>query len=243
MEPFIEKCKESVWKYKRDVGGSCLEPRGLLGGYGAPLRHLSRRLYRVRMVEPSSRSGKRACSTRASRSCPTAPAAAPPLSSHEVAQGYKDVKERSAIVTLQGEGRRTPISWPGPPPPGRCPPTWRCASIPHETYCECQLRGRRPISWPRRWSHAVLARGNECRCWKPMPGAELGGHGIRAAVSTSWAKTGKARWYVICDDYVTLTDGTGIVHIAPGLRRGRRTAWAGENELPFVQLVDTAGQV
>ncbi len=60
---------------------------------------------------------------------PYCPRCGTPLSSHEVAQGYKDVKERSAIA-VQGQRARMPTSWPGPPPPGLCPPTWRCVSTP-----------------------------------------------------------------------------------------------------------------
>ena len=77
---------------------------GLLGRHGASLHHLRQQLYRIRMVGAQDHFRQGACCTRAIRSCPTAPAAAPPLSSHEVAQGYKDVKERSAVVRFKVKG-------------------------------------------------------------------------------------------------------------------------------------------
>ena len=101
---------------------------------------------------------------------PYCPRCGTALSSHEVAQGYKEVSERSGHGSLQGRRPwRIPISSPGPPRPGRCPATWPCASTRNEDLLRVPDWMGRPTSWRRRWLHAVLWRERRmrARCSKP----------------------------------------------------------------------------
>ena len=164
----------------------------------------------------------RACSTRATRSCPTARAAARRCPPTRWPRAIRTSRRRPSIVRFKVKrpGEHLP-SAPGPPRPGRCPPTSRCASTRDEDL-RPRRDGRRDLHpGRRRWCETRAGRGREGAA-RPSPGAELVGTEYEPLYRLRRQAAQERGWRVVADDYVTLTDGTGIVHIAPGLRRGRR---------------------
>ena len=170
---------------------------------------------------------------------PYCPRCGTPLSSHEVAQGYKDVKERSAVAKFTSQGRGRLSSSPGPPPLGPCPRMSRCACTPTDDYVKVQsgdgtdlLYGRGPRRLGAGRGEQTSSRDLREKNWSIANMIPL----------FDFVRPDQKCWYVTCDEYVTLTDGTGIVHIAPAF--GEDDANVGRQYgLPFVQLVDAKGEM
>ena len=175
---------------------------------------------------------------------PYCPRCGTPLSSHEVAQGYKDVKERSAIAKFPVKGEDAYIlAWTTTP--WTLPSNVALCVNPDETYVKVKMKEDGTVYYmAQALCDTVLGEGTydvletfvgkdlEYKEYEPL---------FDYAVATC-EKQHKKAFYIVCDNYVTLTDGTGVVHIAPAF--GEDDSKVGRKyDLPFVQLVDGKGEM
>ena len=246
LEPFIASCKESVWTYK-----SMWEKFSEMVGFWLDMEH-PYVTYHNDYIESEwwalSEIYKKGLLYRGFKIVPYCPRCGTPLSSHEVAQGYRAVKERSAVVRFPAADEDafflawTTTPWTLPSNTALCVnPTVDYVRVRAadgkvyymaEALCD-RIFGKTEDGAP---AYTVLAR---------MKGADLAGRAYRplwdAAAKTAAAQ-GKRAHYIVTDGYVTTSDGTGIVHIAPAF--GEDDARVGrDNELPFIQFVDTHGNL
>ncbi len=234
VAPFIEKCKESVWKYK-----SMWEQFSNVIGFWADMddpyvtyhnSYIESEWWALKQI------WDKGLLYKGFKVVPYCPRCGTPLSSHEVAQGYKDVKERSAIVRFKKKGEDVYfLAWTTTP--WTLPSNVALCVNPDEEYSKVKqgdytyILASALVETVLKEDYTVL----ETYKGKELEGIEYeplwGGLNVK----------GKA-WYVVCDNYVTLTDGTGIVHIAPAF--GEDDSRIGRNyNLPFVQLVDAQGNL
>ena len=234
VAPFIEKCKESVWKYK-----SMWEQFSNVIGFWADMddpyvtyhnSYIESEWWALKQI------WDKGLLYKGFKVVPYCPRCGTPLSSHEVAQGYKDVKERSAIVRFKKKDEDVYfLAWTTTP--WTLPSNVALCVNPDEEYSKVKqgdytyILASALVETVLKEDYTVL----ETYKGKELEGIEYeplwGGLNIK----------GKA-WYVVCDNYVTLTDGTGIVHIAPAF--GEDDSRIGRNyNLPFVQLVDAQGNL
>ena len=168
------------------------------------------------MVGAESRSGKRGLLYKGFKIVPYCPRCGTPLSSHEVAQGYKDVKERSAIAKFKVKGEDAYIlAWTTTP--WTLPSNVALCVNPDETYVKVKCSGRHGLLSGR---GAVLTRvlgEGYLRCPGDLYREKIWNTKSMSRCSICVAACEKRieAFYVVCDTYVTLTDGTGVVHIAP----------------------------
>ena len=234
VAPFIEKCKESVWKYK-----SMWEQFSNVIGFWADMddpyvtyhnSYIESEWWALKQI------WDKGLLYKGFKVVPYCPRCGTPLSSHEVAQGYKDVKERSAIVRFKKKDEDVYfLAWTTTP--------WTLTSNvalcvnPDEEYSKVK-QGDYTYILASALVETVLKE--DYTVLKNYKGKELEGIEYEPLWGGLNVK-GKA-WYVVCDNYVTLTDGTGIVHIAPAF--GEDDSRIGRNyNLPFVQLVDAQGNL
>ncbi len=234
VAPFIEKCKESVWKYK-----SMWEQFSNVIGFWADMddpyvtyhnSYIESEWWALKQI------WDKGLLYKGFKVVPYCPRCGTPLSSHEVAQGYKDVKERSAIVRFKKKGEDVYfLAWTTTP--WTLPSNVALCVNPDEEYSKVKqgdytyILASALVETVLKEDYTVL----ETYKGKELEGIEYeplwGGLNVK----------GKA-WYVVCDNYVTLTDGTGIVHIAPAF--GEDDSRIGRNyNLPFVQLVNAQGNL
>ena len=234
VAPFIEKCKESVWKYK-----SMWEQFSNVIGFWADMddpyvtyhnSYIESEWWALKQI------WDKGLLYKGFKVVPYCPRCGTPLSSHEVAQGYKDVKERSAIVRFKKKDEDVYfLAWTTTP--WTLPSNVALCVNPDEEYSKVKqgdytyILASALVETVLKEDYTVL----ETYKGKELEGIEYeplwGGLNVK----------GKA-WYVVCDNYVTLTDGTGIVHIAPAF--GEDDSRIGRNyNLPFVQLVDAQGNL
>lgn len=235
LEPFITKCKESVWKYKgmwEDFSGTV----GFWADMDDPYV-----TYDNNFIESEWWALKQIWDKgllyKGHKIVPYCPRCGTPLSSHEVAQGYKDVKERSATAKfiVKGEENTYFLAWTTTP--WTLPSNVALCVNPEETYVKIKVGDEYYIlaealveaNIEDEYETVATYKGKELEYKEYEP--------LFAFVSPK-----EKCWYVTCDNYVTLTDGTGIVHIAPAF--GEDDANVGRNYgLPFVQLVDGKGEM
>ncbi len=245
--PFIDKCKESVWKYK-----GMWEDFSSTVGFWADMDN-PYVTYHDDYIESEWWALKQIWDKgllyKGFKVVPYCPRCGTPLSAQEVAQGYKTVKERSAIVRFKAVGEDayflawTTTPWTLPSNVGLC-------VNPEESYCKVKAADGYTYYMAEALLDKVLGRlGDEekgipaYRILEKYKGTELEYREYEplfACAGESAAKQHKKGHYVVCDSYVTMSDGTGIVHIAPAFgeddgRVGRRY------DLPFVQFVDGKG--
>ena len=234
VAPFIEKCKESVWKYKgmweefSDVIGFWADMNDPYVTYHDS--YIESEWWALKQI------WDKGLLYKGFKVVPYCPRCGTPLSSHEVAQGYKDVKERSAIVRFKKKDEDvyflawTTTPWTLPSNVALCVnPEEEYVKVKHGDYT--YILASALVETVLKEDYTVL----ETYKGKELEGIEYeplwGGLNVK----------GKA-WFVVCDSYVTLTDGTGIVHIAPAF--GEDDSRIGRNyDLPFVQLVDAQGNL
>ncbi|MBQ6807614.1 MAG: isoleucine--tRNA ligase, partial [Firmicutes bacterium] len=232
LDPFIQECKQSVWGYK-----GMWEDFSRTVGYWVDMDH-PYVTYDNDYIESVWWSLKQIWDKgllyKGFKIVPYCPRCGTPLSSHEVAQGYKDVKERSAIVRFKVVGEDayflawTTTPWTLPSNVGLC-------VHPEHEYCQVKC-GEYTYYMAEALVPTVL--GEEAEILRRMPGKELEYKEYEPLFRFVTPK--EKAWYVTCDEYVTLTDGTGIVHIAPAF--GEDDANVGRRYgLPLVQLVDSKG--
>ena len=242
LEPFIEHCKESVWKYK-----GMWEKFSNTVGFWADMEH-PYVTYHNSFIESEWWALKEIWNKgllyKGFKIVPYCPRCGTPLSSHEVAQGYKDVKERSAIAKFPVKGEDAYIlAWTTTP--WTLPSNVALCVNPDETYVKVKMKEDGTVYYmAQALCDTVLGEGTydvletfvgkdlEYKEYEPL---------FDYAVATC-EKQHKKAFYVVCDNYVTLTDGTGVVHIAPAF--GEDASKVGRKyDLPFVQLVDGKGEM
>ncbi len=236
LEPFINKCKESVWKYKgmwEDFSGTV----GFWADMDDPYV-----TYHNDFIESEwwalKQIWEKGLLYKGHKIVPYCPRCGTPLSSHEVAQGYKDVKERSATAKFGviGEENTYFLAWTTTP--WTLPSNVALCVNPAEEYVKIKADGVFYIL------AKALVEANfpetEYEVVESYVGKEL--EYKEYTPLFDFKKLDKKGHYIVCDDYVTLTDGTGIVHIAPAF--GEDDNRVGQNyELPFLQLVDSKGEM
>ena len=242
LEPFIEHCKESVWKYK-----GMWEKFSNTVGFWADMEH-PYVTYHNSFIESEWWALKEIWNKgllyKGFKIVPYCPRCGTPLSSHEVAQGYKDVKERSAIAKFPVKGEDAYIlAWTTTP--WTLPSNVALCVNPDETYVKVKMQEDGTVYYmAQALCDTVLGEGTydvletfvgkdlEYKEYEPL---------FDYAVATC-EKQHKKAFYIVCDNYVTLTDGTGVVHIAPAF--GEDDSKVGRKyDLPFVQLVDGKGEM
>ena len=235
IAPFIEKCKESVWKYK-----GMWEDFSKDVGFWADMDH-PYVTYDNSFIESEWWALKQIWDKgllyKGFKIVPYCPRCGTPLSSHEVAQGYKDVKERSAIAKFRVKGEEAFIlAWTTTP--WTLPSNVALCVNAAEDYVKVESKGE-TYYLAAALCDTVLGEG-EYTVLETYKGADLEGKEYEPLFDFVSPK--EKCWYVVCDDYVTLTDGTGVVHIAPAF--GEDDAKVGRKYgLPLVQLVDGKGQM
>ena len=247
LEPFIKKCKESVWKYKgmwEDFSGTV--------GFWADMEH-PYVTYDNNFIESEWWALKKIWDKgllyKGFKIVPYCPRCGTPLSAQEVAQGYKDVKERSAIVRFKVKDEDAYIlAWTTTP--WTLPSNLALCVNPKEDYAKVKAADGRVYYMACALLDTVLGRlaeeGKDAyEVLATYKGTELEGkeyEPLYQCAADEAAKQRKKAFYVVCDEYVTLTDGTGVVHIAPAF--GEDDANVGRKyDLPFVQLVNDKGQL
>lgn len=247
LAPFIDKCKESVWKYKgmwEDFSGTV----GFWADMDDPYV-----TYHDDFIESEWWALKtiwdRGLLYKGFKIVPYCPRCGTPLSSHEVAQGYRDVKERSAIVRFKVKDEDAYIlAWTTTP--WTLPSNVALCVNPVESYAKVKAADGKVYYMAEALLDAVLGRlgSEEVKAYEVLErytGQELEYKEYEPLFACSAAVAEKQRkkgYYVTCDSYVTLTDGTGVVHIAPAF--GEDDANVGRKyDLPFVQLVDGKGNM
>ncbi len=240
LEPFIKECKESVWKYK-----GMWEDFSNTVGFWADMDD-PYVTYDNNFIESEWWALKQIWDKKllykGFKVVPYCPRCGTPLSSHEVAQGYKDVKERSAIARFKAKGEDAYIlAWTTTP--WTLPSNLALCVNPKEDYVKVKTGDGYTYYIAQALADTVL--GGDYEVLETYKGKDLEYKEYEPLFDCSVPlveKQHKKAFYVVCDTYVTLTDGTGIVHIAPAF--GEDDANVGRRyELPFVQLVDAKGDM
>ena len=235
LAPFIEKCKESVWKYK-----GMWEEFSDVVGFWADMDD-PYVTYHNNFIESEWWALKQIWDKgllyKGFKIVPYCPRCGTPLSSHEVAQGYKDVKEKSAVAKFKLKGKDEYfLAWTTTP--WTLPSNVALCVNPDETYAKVEKDGEVYIL-AEALCDANLGEGTY-KILEKYKGKDL--EYIEYEPLFDFVKTDKKAWFITCDSYVTLTDGTGIVHTAPAF--GEDDSRVGRNyDLPFVQLVDSKGEM
>ena len=247
LAPFIDKCKESVWKYK-----GMWEDFSRTVGFWADMDN-PYVTYDDNFIESEWWALKtiwdKGLLYKGFKIVPYCPRCGTPLSSHEVAQGYKAVKERSAIVRFKVKGEDAYfLAWTTTP--WTLPSNVALCVNPEETYLKVKAADGYTYYIEKALADKVLGslaeEGKaayevlETYVGKDLEYKEY--EPLYKCAGDAAEKQKKKAHFVTCDDYVTMTDGTGIVHIAPAF--GEDDSRIGRNyELPFVQFVDGKGDL
>ncbi len=241
LEPFIEKCKESVWKYKgmwEDFSGTV--------GFWADMDN-PYVTYDDNFIESEWWALKEIWNKdllyKGFKIVPYCPRCGTPLSAQEVAQGYKDVKERSAVVRFKCVDEDAYIlAWTTTP--------WTLPSnvalCMHPEYEYVKVKNNKDgLTYYMAQALVATVLGDDVEVLETYKGKDLEHKAyvpLFPYADGVIAKQNKKAHYVVCDEYVTLTDGTGVVHIAPAF--GEDDAQVGRKyDLPFVQMVDGKGEM
>ena len=236
MEPFIQHCKDSVWKYK-----GMWEEFSDAVGFWADMEH-PYVTYDNNYIESEWWALKQIWDKKllykGYKIVPYCPRCGTPLSSHEVSQGYKDVKERSAIARFKVKGEDAYIlAWTTTP--WTLPSNVALCVNPDETYIKVKMKEEDYVYYlAQALADTVLGEGTY-DVLETYKGTDLEYKEYEALYPV---ETKKKAYYVVCDSYVTMTDGTGVVHIAPAF--GEDDSKVGRKyDLPFLQMVDENGMM
>ena len=235
LEPFITKCKESVWKYK-GMWEDFSQTVGFWADMDDPYV-----TYDNNFIESEWWALKKIWDKnllyKGYKIVPYCPRCGTPLSSHEVAQGYKDVKEKSAIAKFKVKGTDNEYFLAWTTTPWTLPSNVALCVNPVEKYVKINNEGNIYIL-----AEALIPSviEGEYSVIEEYTGKDLEYKEYEPLFD--FANPDKKAYYVVCDSYVTLTDGTGIVHIAPAF--GEDDSRVGRTyDLPFVQMVDSKGEM
>ena len=257
MEPFIKQCKESVWKYK-GMWEDFSETVGFWADMDDPYV-----TYDDNFIESEWWALKQIWDKKllykGFKTVPYCPRCGTPLSAQEVAQGYKTVKERSAVVRFKAAGEEAYfLAWTTTP--WTLPSNLALCVNPEETYCKVKAadgytyymaqalldKVLGPLTeTDEKTGQAVQEKVPAYTVLETYKGTDLEYKEYEPLFHFADAlveKQHKKAFFVTCDSYVTMTDGTGIVHIAPAF--GEDDAQVGRKyDLPFVQLVNGKGEL
>ena len=236
LAPFITKCKESVWKYK-----GMWEDFSQTVGFWADMEH-PYVTYDNNFIESEwwalKKIWEKGLLYKGYKIVPYCPRCGTPLSSHEVAQGYKDIKERSAVVRFKVKDEDAYIlAWTTTP--WTLPSNVALCVNPNEKYVKVANDGY--VYYMAEALVDTVLKG-DVEILETYIGRDLEYKEYEPLFSFDSVKLNKKAFYVTCDTYVTLTDGTGVVHIAPAF--GEDDSIVGKNyDLPFLQLVNEKGEM
>ena len=245
LEPFIEHCKESVWKYK-----GMWEEFSRKVGFWADMDD-PYVTYHNEFIESEwwalKKIYERGLLYKGFKIVPYCPRCGTPLSSHEVAQGYKTVKERSAVVRFKAVDEDAYyLAWTTTP--WTLPSNVALCVNPDETYCKVKAADGKIYYMAEALLDSVLGALDEEKPYEVLQkfvGKELeykAYEPLYACAGEACAKQHKKAHFITCDHYVSMGDGTGIVHIAPAF--GEDDSRIGRNyDLPFVQFVNAKGEL
>jgi len=236
IEPFIKECKKSVWKYKTEW-----EEMSERVGFWADMEdpyvtyednYIESEWWSLKEIH------KKGLLYKGHKIVPYCPRCGTALSSHEVAQGYKNVKETSAYVrfAVKGEENTYLLAWTTTP--WTLPSNLALCVNPHDTYCKFIVDGQTIIM--AKALIDVIYPDKEIQILAEMPGCDLRGLEYVPLFDFAVGKLKKKAWFVVCDEYVTMSDGTGIVHIAPAYGEDDYRVCR-DNDVPFVNFVDAQG--
>lgn len=248
MEPFIKQCKESVWKYK-----GMWEDFSSTVGFWADMEH-PYVTYDDNYIESEWWALKEIWNKgllyKGFKIVPYCPRCGTPLSAQEVSQGYKTVKERSAIVRFKAKGEDAYfLAWTTTP--WTLPSNLALCVNPDETYCKVKAADGYTYYMAEALLDKVLgkiAKEEGERAYEVLEtykGRDLEYREYEplfACAGEAAAKQKKKAHYVTCDNYVTMSDGTGIVHMAPAFGEDDNRVCR-EYGIPFVQFVDGQGNM
>jgi len=265
LEPFLEKCKESVWKYK-----GMWEDFSNTVGFWADMDD-PYVTYHNEYIESVWWSLKQVWDKgllyKGFKIVPYCPRCGTPLSSHEVAQGYKDVKEKSVIAKFRLKGKENEYILAWTTTPWTLPSNVALCVNPDETYVKVKVQvdaagnvlgkssscNHNHDHKDHKHEEAVAVGTEKYILAEALLKVLEGAYEIEERYSGKdleyteyeplfdYATLDKKAHFVTCDSYVTLTDGTGVVHIAPAF--GEDDSRIGRNyDLPFVQLIDGKGE-
>ncbi len=253
LEPFIHECKESVWKYKgmwEDFSGTV--------GYWADMED-PYVTYSNDFIESEwwalKQIWEKGLLYKGFKIVPYCPRCGTPLSSHEVAQGYKDVKEKSVIAKFKLKDAENEYILAWTTTPWTLPSNVGLCVNPEETYVKVavnlnakgdMIKADSEDNTTVRTEKYILAEAllsvvdGDYTIEETYTGTDLEYKEYEPLFD--YATPDKKAYFVTCDTYVTLSDGTGVVHIAPAF--GEDDARVGRKyDLPFVQLVDGKGEM
>ena len=238
--PFIQKCKESVWKYKGEW-----EVMSDRMGFWADMDnpyitydndYIESEWWALKTIY------EKGLLYKGHKIVPYCPRCGTALSSHEVAQGYKEVKETSATVRFRVPDEENTFFLAWTTTPWTLPSNVSLCVNPDVTYAYVRVDGRETLIMAKDLIETVL-EGHETEIVKEVLGKELEyKHYEPLFECTRKAAGGKDAFYVMVDDYVTTTDGTGIVHNAPAFGEDDYRVCR-RYDLPFVQMVDSKGEM
>ena len=238
--PFIQKCKESVWKYKGEW-----EVMSDRMGFWADMDnpyitydndYIESEWWALKAIY------EKGLLYKGHKIVPYCPRCGTALSSHEVAQGYKEVKETSATVRFRVPDEENTYFLAWTTTPWTLPSNVSLCVNPDVTYAYVRVDGKKTFIMAKDLIEAVL-EGHDTEIIKEVVGRELEyKHYEPLFECTRKAAGGKDAFYVMVDDYVTTTDGTGIVHNAPAFGEDDYRVCK-KYDLPFVQMVDSKGEM
>lgn len=253
LEPFIKECKESVWKYK-----GMWEDFSNTVGYWVDMED-PYTTYDNNFIESEWWALKQIFDKgllyKGFKIVPYCPRCGTPLASHEVAQGYKDVKEKSAIAKFRVKGTENEYILAWTTTPWTLPSNVALCINPKETYVKVSvgLNEKGDIVKTSEETAEVAVSTEKYILAEALLSVIDGDYVVEETYIGcdleykeyeplfDYATVDKKAFFVTCDDYVTLSDGTGVVHIAPAF--GEDDASVGRKyDLPFVQLVDSKGE-
>ena len=268
LEPFIQECKESVWKYK-DMWEQFSGTVGFWADMDDPYvtyhnPYIESEWWALRQI------WDKGLLYKGHKIVPYCPRCGTPLSSHEVAQGYKDVKEKSAIAKFRVADAADEYILAWTTTPWTLPSNVALCVNPVEDYVKVKVsvndkndvvkEGEEDSAVATEYyylAEALLSvidgkyeiveryKGKDLEYKQYIPLFDYAFNNADGSIGEVGDRTtvkGKKAFYVVCDEYVTLTDGTGVVHIAPAF--GEDDNKVGRKyDLPFVQLVDEKGEM
>ena len=239
IEPFIKKCRESVWKYK-----SMWEQFSDVVGFWADMEH-PYITYENDFIESEwwalKEIWKKGLLYQGHKIVPYCPRCGTPLSSHEVAQGYKDVTERSAIVKFKAADEDAYfLAWTTTP--WTLPSNLALCVNPNVTYVKLRVYGKVYYLAEALVDSVFDGSWGEREELATMKGSELEYRKYEPLYPFVTQDVCDKAFFVTCDDYVTTEDGTGIVHMAPAFGEDDNRVCRKYN-MPFVQFVNEKGEM
>lgn len=240
IEPFIKKCRESVWKYK-----GMWEEFSDVVGFWADMEH-PYITYENDYIESVwwalNEIWKKGLLYKGHKVVPYCPRCGTPLSSHEVAQGYKDVKERSAMVKFKAKDEDNTYFLAWTTTPWTLPSNLGLVVNPEVDYVKVSYEGQNLIMAEALVDTVFANKEGEHPVLERFKGKALEYREYEPLYPYAEGKIKKKAFYVMCDGYVTTSDGTGIVHTAPAFGEDDARVCR-EYDMPFVQFVDAKGNM